>query len=89
MQIFPCPFCGPRDEREFHFLGEAGTTRPDTTGEVSDSEWARYLHARRNVRGPAREIWRHIPCAEVFVMERDTVTMHVLGVTSLRGDDPS
>ena len=84
MQIFPCPFCGPRDEREFHFVGEAGKTRPDTSGDVSDAEWAAYLYARQNPRGPAREVWRHIPCAELFVMERDTVTMEVLGVTPLR-----
>ncbi|RUZ92182.1 sarcosine oxidase subunit delta, partial [Mesorhizobium sp. M7A.F.Ca.US.006.01.2.1] len=21
MQLFPCPFCGPRDETEFHYRG--------------------------------------------------------------------
>ncbi len=84
MQIFPCPFCGPRDEREFHFVGEAGKTRPDTTAPVSDAEWAAYLYGQRNVRGHTREIWRHIPCAELFVMERDSVSMEVLKVMALR-----
>ena len=26
MQLFPCPFCGPRDETEFTFATEAGKT---------------------------------------------------------------
>ena len=43
MQRFPCPFCGLRDEREFHFSAEAGKTRPDTTQDVSETEWRDYL----------------------------------------------
>ena len=27
MQTFPCPFCGPRSETEFHFATEAGRAR--------------------------------------------------------------
>lgn len=84
MQIFPCPFCGPRDEREFHFAAEAGKTRPDTSGAVSDAEWADYLHMHRNDKGVVREIWMHTTCAEVFLLERDSVTMDVLGSTPLR-----
>ncbi len=84
MQIFPCPFCGPRDEREFHFAAEAGKTRPDTSGAVSDAEWAGYLHMHRNDKGVVREIWMHTTCAEVFLLERDSVTMDVLGSTPLR-----
>ncbi len=84
MQIFPCPFCGPRDEREFHFAGEAGKTRPDTTGEVSPDDWATYLHMHRNEKGRTREVWVHTPCAEMFIMERNSVTMEVLGTECLR-----
>lgn len=84
MQIFPCPFCGPRDEREFHFAAEAGKTRPDTTEPVSDADWATYLLARRNEKGRVREVWMHLTCNELFVMERDSVTMAVLGTTALR-----
>lgn len=86
MQQFPCPFCGPRDEREFHFEGEAGKTRPDTTQEISDIAWADYLFNCKNALGPAREMWVHIPCQEFFIMERDTVSMQVLGTTTLRKD---
>ncbi|ASJ75476.1 sarcosine oxidase subunit delta [Granulosicoccus antarcticus] len=86
MQSFPCPFCGPRDEREFHFAGEADKIRPDTTQTISDAEWADYLFNLKNSRGPTREIWVHTPCQEYFVMERDTATMDVIGAHSLRKD---
>jgi sarcosine oxidase, subunit delta len=84
MQLFKCPFCGPRDEREFHFAGEAGKIRPDTTKEVTAEDWAAYLFQTRNSLGQAKEIWMHTTCAELFLMERNTVTMDVLSVQSLR-----
>lgn len=87
MQLFPCPFCGIRNEREFHFAGEAGKLRPDTTGEVGAHPWAEYLYAQRNDKGRVREIWMHLPCSELFLMERDSVTMEVLGATALRKDE--
>ena len=84
MQRFPCPFCGLRDEREFSFGGELGKIRPDTTRNVSDQDWGNYLFAQKNPMGLAREIWVHLPCQEYFVMERDTVTMEVIGHRQLR-----
>lgn len=87
MQRFPCPFCGLRDEREFHFAGEAGKVRPDTTQTVSDEAWRDYLFAYKNPVGASQEIWVHLPCQEYFIMERDTVTMDVLSHTQLRKGD--
>lgn len=84
MQIFPCPFCGDRNETEFHFAGELGKIRPDTTADVEADAWARYLYTQRNEKGHVREVWMHIPCAELFVLERDSVTMDVLGSQPLR-----
>jgi len=84
MQRFPCPFCGLRDEREFHFVAEAGKVRPDTTGEISDSGWGAYLHMHRNKKGEVREVWMHTTCAELFILKRNSVTMDVLGSESLR-----
>ena len=84
MQLFPCPFCGPRDEREFHFAGELGKVRPDTTQAVSAADWATYLHTQRNEKGAVSEVWMHMPCAELFVLERDSVTMDVTGSRALR-----
>lgn len=86
MQRFPCPFCGLRDEREFNYAGELGKTRPDTTGDVSDAEWAAYLYEQRNEKGRVKEVWMHLTCAELFTMERDSVTMDVIGSASFRKD---
>ncbi len=85
MQAFPCPFCGLRNESEFHFAAEAGKVRPDTTVAISDEQWASYLYTQNNVKGAVREIWMHTPCAELFILERDSVTMDVIGSAALRG----
>ena len=71
MQIFPCPFCGPRDEIEFHYVGEP-KARHEPAGSVSDAEWADYLWFNANSKGIAREIWLHLTCMEMFAMTRDT-----------------
>jgi sarcosine oxidase subunit delta len=71
MQIFPCPFCGPRDEIEFHYAGEP-KPRPEPAGSVSDAEWAEYLWFNDNPKGHAREIWLHLTCMEMFALTRDT-----------------
>jgi sarcosine oxidase subunit delta len=88
MQRFPCPFCGPRDETEFHFAAEAGKVRPEPAAEVTAEVWSHYLHLNRNPRGATREIWVHQTCGEFFLMERDTVTHVVAGATALRGGEP-
>lgn len=71
MQIFPCPFCGPRDEIEFHYVGEP-KARPEPAGSVSDAEWADYLWFNANPKGAAREVCLHLTCMEMFVMMRET-----------------
>ena len=88
MQLFPCPFCGLRAETECHFGAEAGKTRPEPAADVSAADWARYLHAKKNPKGPAREIWVHETCGEFFLLERDTVTHEVTGSQSLRKGEP-
>jgi sarcosine oxidase subunit delta len=78
MQIFPCPFCGPRDETEFHYVGEP-KARPEPAGGVTDVDWSEYLHFNANPKGASREIWLHMTCLESFSMTRDTATNAVLG----------
>ena len=78
MQLFTCPFCGPRVETEFHFGGDAGNLRPDA--EATSENWTDYLYFRHNRRGPTREIWMHLTCREVFMMARDT-TSHAVSET--------
>lgn len=85
MQLFSCPFCGPRDETEFVFGAEAGKTRPEPAPEISAEAWARYLHFGDNPRGATREIWLHLTCGEFFAMERDSVSHRVAGSQALRG----
>jgi sarcosine oxidase subunit delta len=51
MQIFPCPFCGPRDESEFHYVGEP-KARPEPAGAVSDAAWADYPNDDDSPFGP-------------------------------------
>jgi heterotetrameric sarcosine oxidase delta subunit len=78
MQLFPCPFCGPRDEAEFHYGGEDGNLRPDG-GDLPADRWADYLYMRDNPKGQTREIWVHLTCGEFFVLSRDTVSHAVAG----------
>jgi sarcosine oxidase subunit delta len=84
MQLFSCPFCGPRDETEFLFAAEAGKIRPEPAPEISAEDWSSYLHSVGNPRGATREIWVHQTCGEYFVMDRDTVSHVVAGTQSLR-----
>jgi sarcosine oxidase subunit delta len=82
MQIFACPFCGPRTENEFHYGGEAGNLRPEG-GDVVPERWGAYLYMRDNPKGKTREVWLHMPCGEFFVMERDSVSHQVFAMTAL------
>ena len=88
MQIFPCPFCGPRDETEFHFAVEAGHPRPEPAETVSDADWAAYLYAASAPKGEAREVWLHLTCGEYFLLTRDTVSRAILASDPLPGRDP-
>jgi sarcosine oxidase, subunit delta len=87
VQIFPCPFCGPRDESEFHYVGEP-KARPEPAGAVSDAAWAEYLWFNANPKGEAREIWLHLTCMEMFAMTRDTTTNAVVGSEALTRPAP-
>jgi sarcosine oxidase subunit delta len=88
MQLFPCPFCGPRDETEFRFAAEAGRRRPEPAAEVSDADWAAYLYANDAPRGAAQEVWLHVTCGEYFLLSRDTLTRQVAGSATLTGAAP-
>jgi sarcosine oxidase subunit delta len=85
MQLFTCPFCGPREEGEFHFAAEAGKARPEPAEEVSDADWADYLYMNDAPKGTAREVWVHVTCGEFFVMTRNTVTRDIVDIEALPG----
>ena len=81
MLLIPCPWCGPRDETEFHCGGEAHIVRPKQPAALSDDQWADYLFMRSNPRGLHFERWRHVHgCGRWFNVARDTVSDQILKV---------
>jgi sarcosine oxidase, subunit delta len=78
MLLIPCPFCGPREEVEFRYGGEAGIVRPKDPDALSDAEWAEYLFFRDNPKGRLGERWVHAHgCGRWFTLVRDTVTHEI------------
>ncbi|MCX5329108.1 sarcosine oxidase subunit delta [Streptomyces sp. NBC_00140] len=81
MLLIPCPWCGPRDEAEFHYGGQAHVPYPETPSTLTDEEWARYLFFRDNTKGPFAERWSHAAgCRKWFNAIRDTSTNEILTV---------
>jgi sarcosine oxidase subunit delta len=83
-----CPWCGPRDENEFSYGGEAHIVRPADPDALSDEEWADYLFMRSNTKGVFREQWCHSAgCRRWFNAERDTVTYRFKSIYKV-GEQP-
>jgi sarcosine oxidase subunit alpha len=81
MLLLDCPHCGPRDETEFHYGGQAHVAYPESPADLSDAEWAQYLFFRDNPKGPFAERWAHSAgCRKWFHVVRDTATYQVLAV---------
>ena len=77
MLLIPCPWCGPRDEIEYAYGGEAHLSRPQSS--VLDKEWTEYLFMRINNKGIHRERWNHASgCRRWFNVTRDTTTNIVI-----------
>ena len=75
MLLVPCPWCGPRDEREFRYGGQAGIDHPADPDALTDEEWADFLFMRDNPKGPFAERWFHTAgCRRWFDAVRDTAT---------------
>lgn len=81
MLLVPCPWCGPREEVEFGYGGEAGVAYPGDPASIDDRAWARFVFLRSNPAGPFAERWYHAAgCRRFFVAVRDTVTNEFLEV---------
>ena len=79
MLSLPCPYCGDRDETEFHYGGQAHVPYPEDPAALSDAEWGAYLFVRDNPKGPFAERWAHSAgCRRWFNVLRDTGTHRVL-----------
>ena len=88
MLLITCPHCGPRDEIEFSYGGEAHITRPVGSEAMTDAEWADYLFMRKNPKGVHYERWNHARgCRRWFNVARHTVTHEILAVYKM-GDPP-
>ena len=83
MLLFPCPYCGPRDQSEFTY-GREVTAIPAL--DAPRVEWERYVFDRDNPRGAHREWWHHNHgCRRWLVVTRDTATHAVIAVTDAGG----
>jgi heterotetrameric sarcosine oxidase delta subunit len=85
--LIRCPWCGPRDETEFRYGGQAHLPYPADADALDDAAWAEYLFMRDNPKGPWAERWCHSSgCRRWFNAIRDTLTNDVLG--TYRMGDP-
>lgn len=79
MLQIPCPWCGLREEVEFHYGGQAHIARPGSPDELMDNEWADFLFMRDNPKGEFAERWMHAAgCRRWFNVLRHTVTHRII-----------
>jgi heterotetrameric sarcosine oxidase delta subunit len=88
MLLIPCPWCGPRDEAEFRYGGQADISYPIDPDALTDEQWADYLFMRDNPRGDFAERWTHAAgCRKWFTVVRSTVTHEIVGSYRV-GEEP-
>jgi sarcosine oxidase subunit delta len=74
--LIPCPFCGPRDEVEFAYRGDATAERPPA--DAPAGAFADFVYARKNPRGWHREWWQHVGgCRQFVQVLRHTMTHEI------------
>ncbi|MFN0264757.1 sarcosine oxidase subunit delta [Tepidamorphus sp. 3E244] len=85
--LIPHPLLGPRDAREFTYLGDASLlARPDPDGDNALASFQDYVFLRDNPAGVHRELWFHEQGDRSWlVVTRNTVTHEILGA-ELAGD---
>ena len=89
MMSIECPWCGPRDETEFHYGGEAHIARPVDPDVLTDEAWANYLFMRANPKGIHAERWMHAQgCRRWFNVLRHTVSHDVAAVYPMGAPRP-
>ena len=87
MQLFDCPFCGPRDQSEFTYGREVAAI---PALDAAREEWERYVFERDNPAGPHAEWWHHnLGCRQWLVITRDTLTHAVLSIAAARPAAPA
>jgi len=87
VQLIPCPWCGPREEVEFSYGGQASVPYPAEPAGLDDVAWAHYVFFRANPKGRFAERWNHdAGCRRWFNAVRDTATYRFDAVYRL--DEP-
>ena len=90
MLLIECPYCGPRDETEYKYGGEAHVPYPEDPFQLTDEQWAHYLFYRSNPKGLIAERWMHSAgCRRWFNAVRDTVSYHVKTVYRIGDPRPA
>lgn len=78
MMLIPCPCCGPRNQVEFTYGGDATLTRP--ASDAPQALWFDYVYVRDNPCGPHAELWLHSAgCRRWFKLRRDVATHAIVG----------
>ena len=89
MLLIECPWCGPRDERDFSYGGEAHIARPKNPDTLSDEQWGDYLFMRTNTKGQHLERWVCNGCRRWFNVRRDTVSDKISAVYKMGEKAPA
>ncbi len=90
MLLIPCPHCGPRNQIEFTYGGDATVRRPatDAPDAAPVAAWVDCVYLRDNPCGPHDELWLHSAgCRRWFRIRRDTRTHEILAGAPL-GEPP-
>lgn len=81
-----CPHCGPRDEAEFRYRGDAGVARPPA--DAAAQAFLDYVYLRQNPAGWHMEWWQHAAgCRAVLKLRRNTLT-HAIDWVGLPAEAP-
>jgi len=77
MMLIPCPWCGPRNQTEFTYGGDATVRRP--APDAPEAAWVDYVYLRDNPCGPLDELWHHAAgCRSWITVRRNTRTHEIL-----------
>src|SRR5262252_5343326 len=86
MLRIPCPWCGPRDEVEFRYRGDATRTRPGADAALAD--FTAYVYTRDNPLGWHLEWWLHTGgCRKLLKVLRHTMS-HEIGWVGAAHEQP-
>ena len=82
MLLIRCPWCGPRNQIEFTYGGDATVKRP--ANDALEAAWFEYVYLRDNPCGPHDELWQHSAgCRQWLKARRDTRTHEILATARL------